>query len=161
MGDEKVLTDVITAMDAIVPSVGEAFARFPLHLRSEWALKQGSLDDAERCFREAHRLFPNPGHPEGMIGDFMQTLARIEMHRGRIDEAIAVYTQIIDQNLGRLENAAAWVMAHAELARLYRQKGMLTEAKRSAGTVVKWWAEGDIAPQVVRDMKKILAEKES
>lgn len=154
-GDEKTLTEVLTVMDAMVANIGGAFARHSLHLRSEWALKQGKLEEAERYFGEAQRLFPNPERPEGMTGDFMHTLARIQTSQGRFDAASAVYSQIIDQNIGRLENAAAWVMAHAELARLYRRRGLRSQAGELAAKVVNWWQDGDMFIRMADEMNDL------
>ncbi len=158
------LPNLIEEMDQLIPQLGKAKRRFILHLRSEWALALHDFDEAERCYNEALALFPNPSRPEGfsgllqnvLVSDFKQTLARIETARGRIDKAIHVYEKIIKNNIGRLGNAAAWVMAHADLARLYKREGMPKEARSMANMVVEWWDGGDLAPQVVEEMRGIV-----
>lgn len=155
LNDDQELEISLSNMEKIVPLIGKAFARFPLHVRSEAALKAGKIAEAEAFHQEARLLFPNPRRPEEMAGDFLQTLARIQTADGRNAQAIEIYQDIITNNIGRLENAAAWVMAHVELARLHQKKGNPTEAKALAEKVIGWWGDGDLAPQVVAEMRRI------
>jgi len=92
-----------------------------------------------------------------LAADFLQTLARIETALGHLDEAMHLYRDIIDGNIGRLDNATSWVMAHVELARLCLRNGRKSEAETLAKRVVDWWQKGDPAPQILKEMKGMIS----
>jgi len=149
------LAEVLADMDQLVASLGAPKARFPLHLRSLAALARRELTEAENFYYQALKLFPDPLRPI-QIADFNQTLARIKAAAGEYEEAMALYQSIISRQLGLLENGAAYVMAHVELARLQQKSGRLSWAKETATKVIDWWQGGDYAPEIVEEMKKIV-----
>jgi len=150
------LPELLRESKILVQQLGSSKARFHLHLEALGKYSEGSHEDAWHLAEQALLLFPYPDCPEGLAGDFLQTMAKIQIARGRLDEAIAIYQKVIKQNIGRLENAAAWVMAHVELARLLVRKGESTEARSLARRVVDWWEGGDLAPEIVAEMRRLV-----
>ncbi len=154
--DWKGLEENLLEMDGVVEIIGRPFMRYPLHLRSLAALARGELTQAENYYHQAWKLFPDPQRPGG-IPDFNLTLPRIKAGAGEDEEAMALYESGIANHLGRLENAAVFIMAHAELAGLQAKTGRIDAARRTAARVIEWWDGGDYAPQVVEEMRTIVA----
>jgi tetratricopeptide (TPR) repeat protein len=148
------LTAITAEMDELTQAIGEARARYPLHLRALAALGRGQFQEAENFYHQAHKLFPNPQTCEG-IPDFPLTLARIKTAQGEHEEAMALYEAMINRNQGRMEAADVFVSAHAELARLQMINGRLSQAQKTAAKVQDWWDGGDWAPQVLAEMREI------
>ncbi len=148
------LDSTLEEMDTMIAVLGRFKARYPLHLRALAALDRGELTEAENFYHQAQKLFPNPDNPDD-IADFAHTLAQIKTAGGDNEEAVAIYETIIAKNSGRLDNAAAFVTAHIELARLQLKTGRTARARETASRVIQWWDGGDWAPEAVAEMKKI------
>lgn len=150
--DWQGLEQTIIEMDGMLEALGKPLARYPMHLRSLEAFEKGDFRGAENHCLKAQSLFPNPRQPAG-ISDFCLTLARIKTAAGEEDEAMALYEAAIARQLGRLENAAVYVMAHGELARLQAKRGLVAAAGATAAKVLGWWGGGDADPQLVAEMR--------
>ena len=148
------LDSTLEEMETMIAVLGRFKARYPLHLRALAALDRGELTEAENFYHQAQKLFPNPDNPDD-IADFAHTLAQIKTAGGDNEEAVAIYETIIAKNSGRLDNAAAFVTAHIELARLQLKTGRTARARETASRVIQWWDGGDWAPEAVAEMKKI------
>ncbi len=152
------LPELLVELENLAAGRGPAFARYPLHLRAEAARVRGDFIQAKNYYLRALKLFPDQRNPRDLAGDFLLCLPRIETGLGNLAEAAALFESIVKKNRVRTRAAGAYVRANAELAVLYRWQGLGDRAREAAGRVLKWWADGDLAPEILAEMKEIAAE---
>jgi len=114
---------VLTMRVRLLVDVGNAFAR------------RGRFAQAESMYSLAERLWPDP------VGTIVLNLNRAAMllQRGKIDEAIAALTSLLDKSKGSFLGARHEAAAHYNLGAAYRHKGLEAQAIREFNAAVDAW----------------------
>jgi tetratricopeptide (TPR) repeat protein len=100
--------------------ISEPLGQAPLHLYAQSIRALGDYEDAAPRFRESLELNRRIGDP-GMIAVELHNLGHVELHRGNVDQAEALFAELADRGGG--DDAYSLALARLNEAALAAARG--------------------------------------